>query len=69
MIDAEDATYLEVVEKAPFDPIGWLYGSIYAELGQRGLVKRAGLGGYLISEEGQRQLDAFRTQHINAIEQ
>lgn len=69
MIDASDAKYLEMVEAFPFDPIGALYSSIYAELEQRGLVKSNGFSGYLISEEGQRQLNDFRHPHINTIEQ
>jgi hypothetical protein len=60
MIARDDVVYLEAVEKNSFVPTGWLYRGIYERLLQRGLVSPTASYGYILSEEGARELAAWR---------
>lgn len=60
MISSSDFTYLEVVEHQSFDPMGFLYRSIYADLRARGLVKMQSYGAFIISEAGKQALAEYR---------
>ncbi len=58
-IEAGDVAHLEVLERGPFAPIGWLYGGIYERLQERSLaVRRA--GNFYLSPYGAEQLRKFR---------
>lgn len=59
MVNASTASYLEVVERGPFCPIGWLYERVYRNLLEQGLVTYH-LDGYRISQVGKAELDLFR---------
>lgn len=52
---ASDIDYLKVLEKGPFDPIGWLYTSVYETLASHGWCFR-GVGGFQLSEAGRKVL-------------
>lgn len=34
-----ERAYLEMLRNGPFDPIGWLYRSVFADLARRGLCR------------------------------
>lgn len=57
MTSDSDLNYLKVLEKGPFEPIGWLYESIYEGLRSRQLVFRD-VQGYHLSEDGRKVLKA-----------
>lgn len=50
-----DLQYLKVLENKPFQPIGWLYESVYDGLAARGLVVKK-FDGYPLSETGREAL-------------
>jgi hypothetical protein len=59
-LSGSDVGYLEVVEKTSFEPVGWLYRSIYDDLAERGLVSRTRHGGFILSDDGARALVEHR---------
>lgn len=54
-----DVIYLKVLENGPFDPVSFLYGSVYGALEDRGLVIRH-QGGYLLTAVAKQLLAAHR---------
>jgi hypothetical protein len=60
MISDSDARHLEYVERSSFQPIGWLYGNLFADLLQRGLVNLTASNAYIISDFGADQLKKWR---------
>lgn len=61
MINESDARHLECVERESFQPIGWLYGGIFAQLYERGLVTITVSNSYVISNHGADELKKFRS--------
>jgi hypothetical protein len=60
MISEADARHLECVETKSFQPKGWLYAGIFAELHRRGLVSITVSDSYIISDLGVAELKKFR---------
>lgn len=59
MITAIDVPYLEAVETEGFYPLGWLYGSVYESLRERGLVRLSDVG-FVLTSAGKESLAEFR---------
>jgi hypothetical protein len=57
---ATDVPYLECVERKSFMPIGWLYERVFESLRERGLVEYTQQGGFILSDDGARQLKEWR---------
>lgn len=60
MISDSDARHLECVERASFQPIGWLYTSVFEDLLQKGLVTMTVSNAYIISDYGAGELKKWR---------
>jgi hypothetical protein len=60
MISESDARHLECVERASFQPVGWLYLRVFDDLLQRGLVTITVTEAYIISDHGADELKKFR---------
>ena len=67
MISDSDAKHLECVERAAFQPIGWLYQGIFERLLERGLVDITVSYAYIISDYGAAQLEAFRLEGLRRL--
>ena len=67
MISDSDAKHLECVERAAFQPIGWLYQGIFERLLERGLVAITVSDAYIISDYGAAQLEAFRLEGLRRL--
>jgi hypothetical protein len=64
MINESDVKHLECVEHTSFQPIGWLYRDVFADLHQRGLVSLTMSDAYIISDHGVDELKKFREAHV-----
>lgn len=60
LLSDQDQTHLEIVETQTFDPVGWMYQSIFDDLYARGLVIETKWGHFLISEVGKEALKQKR---------
>jgi hypothetical protein len=56
LISDSDQQYLEIVETQSFDPVGWLYQTIFDDLLERGFVVELQWGHFLINEAGKEAL-------------
>lgn len=59
-LTSTDVSHLEIVETHSFQPIGWLWKSVYEQLRMRGLVEYTRQGGFILSDDGARALARFR---------
>jgi len=64
MISESDVKHLECVVRTSFQPIGWLYQGVYADLHQRGLVSLTMSEAYILSDHGADELKKFRAAQI-----
>lgn len=56
-----DVTHLSVLEKGPFQPIGWLYSDVYCDLVDRGFAHHS-INGFHLSPLGREALDQARQE-------